>query len=124
MAVRGSIRHTTDGWRGGDGVGGGGVQREGKGGEGKRSRVMGLILAERIIKRYYHNGSVIQLACTYTEDSPPMFATLKGGRKEWGRRRGREEREAQINRQRNSKRNRRGKTGSTEGVSGERQWVK
>ncbi len=29
-----------------------------------RSRVMGLILAERIIKRYYHNGPVIQLACT------------------------------------------------------------
>ena len=32
--------------------------------EGKRGRVMGLILAERIIKRYYHNGPVIQLACT------------------------------------------------------------
>lgn len=68
----------------GGGVGGGG----GKGREGKRSRVMGLILAERIIKCYYHNGSVIQLACTYTEDSPPMFASLKGGGKEWGRSRG------------------------------------
>lgn len=33
---------------------------------------------------------------------------------------GEEQREAQINRQRKSKRNRRGKTGSTEGVSGER----
>lgn len=67
-------------------MGGGGRQRwsGGVGREGKRSRVMGLILAERIIKRYYHNGSVIQLACTYTEDSPPMFASLKGGRKEWG----------------------------------------
>ena len=52
---------------GGDGRGGGGGEEGGKEWEGmlgKRSRVMGLILAERIIKQYYHNGPVIQPAST------------------------------------------------------------
>lgn len=41
-----------------------------------RSRVMGLILAERIIKRYYHNGPVIQ-PCLYTERKSALPCLLR-----------------------------------------------
>lgn len=63
--------------------------------EGKRSGVMGLILAERIIKHYYHNGPVIQPACT--QRSQPSHVCSTKRREEGGR--------AQINRRRKSKRN-------------------
>lgn len=69
-AVGGSIRHTTDGWWERRRRGGG----KGKESMGKRSRVMGLILAERIIKHYYHNGPVIQPA--RTQRSQPSHVCL------------------------------------------------
>lgn len=50
----GSIRHSTDGWRG---------RRKGKWRVGREEKQSdGADLAERIIKHYYHNRSVIQLA--------------------------------------------------------------
>lgn len=72
----GSIRHTTDGW-----------WEERGGGGRRRSRVMGLIFAERIIKRYYHNGPVIQPACTQrSQPSHVCFTRREGGRNEGGER--------------------------------------
>lgn len=64
---------------------------------------MGLILAERIIKRYYHNEPVIQPACTLR--SQPSHVCLTKRREEEMREEG-EEREAQINRRRKSRGNR------------------
>lgn len=58
--------------------------------KGREAGVMGLILAERIIKRYYHNGSVIRLA--RTQRRQPSHVCLaenrEEGTREVGRRRG------------------------------------
>lgn len=60
---------------------------------------MGLIFAERIIKRYYHNGPVIQSARTQrSQPSHVCFTKKEGGRNEGG--------EKGINMFRKSKRNR------------------
>lgn len=73
------------------------------GGGGKRSRVMGLIFAERIIKRYYHNGPVIQSA--HTQRSQPSHVCFTKRREE-GMREERKDKGAHINMFRKSKRNR------------------